>query len=295
VKLLIIDNIRAGQGDAGIYAYIRELSHKGCEVTLRPVTEDANISDLVRDGTDYDRVIAAGGDGTASAVSYALRDTRVPIVVYPAGTGNLLALNLRMPLTPVEIADVTLNGVPLLTDIGEITCKSDDLCRTVGFVNAAGCGFDASIMDGAKDLKPVLGVGAYFVGAMQNLTPTVSKFTVEVDGDRFETEGIAVMLVNFAKMLFDLTLAHDSSAHDGEIEIVILRTAFWAALQDRIVGDHPGRSESLEIHRGRNIKVSSEKPLPMQYDGELMDCTPPFEGRVLPDAATFVVPSRYLP
>ena len=42
------------------------------------------------------------------------------------------------------LRDVAMSGVPLATDMGEITCSSKDGDQTHGFVNAAGAGFDAN-------------------------------------------------------------------------------------------------------------------------------------------------------
>lgn len=301
MNVLIVSNQAAGQGESGLFAFVRELMRRKCEITIRTLSAQTPLDLVLRDAESFDRVIAAGGDGTVSGVAWELRDSGVPIVVFPAGTMNLIALNLRMPITPGDIADVTLAGVPVLTDMGEITAEDSTGARTTrGFVTAAGAGFDADIMDGAQDLKPLLGFGAYFVSAMQILQPTVARFGLDLDGKLVETEGIAVVLVNFAKMLFDLSLTHDSSAHDGELEVVVIRSksvaglvpAVWAAMLDRI-GDHPGRSASLETHRAREVKVTAEPALPMQFDGELMEVMTPFEGRILPGAATFVVPERY--
>jgi diacylglycerol kinase family enzyme len=301
VNVLIVSNRSAGQGDSGLLTYVRELLQRRAEVTIRTLSRETTADLVLRDAGTFDRVVAAGGDGTVSAICSALRNSGTPIVVYPAGTANLTALNLRVPITPNEVADLTLNGVPMLTDLGEITSEGPDGSPlSTGFVTAAGAGFDAAIMDGAQELKPILGFGAYFVSAMQIIQPTVSRFVITLDGETIETEGIAVVLVNFAKMLFDLSLAHDSSAHDGQLEVVVIRSksvaglvpAVWAAMLDRI-SDHPGRSRSLEIHRGRKIKVEAEPALSLQHDGELLEHTTPFEGRVLPDAATFLVPQRY--
>ena len=55
---------------------------------------------MLEDAKDFDRVVAVGGDGTVSGVCYELRGSGVPMLPYPAGTTNLLALNLRLPSEP---------------------------------------------------------------------------------------------------------------------------------------------------------------------------------------------------
>ena len=87
-----------------------------------------------------------------------------------------------------------------------------------------------------------------------------------------------------------------SDATDGLLEVAIIRTrnvaglipAVWQAMLDRIV-DLPQR-EGLEIHQAREISVEADPPLPLQFDGEVAGVTTPFSAKVLPGAATFLVP-----
>lgn len=302
MKVLVVYNPRSGSGSPGLFDYVRELGEAGTEVTIRYFAEGTTLEGLLRDAREYDRVVAAGGDGTVSAIAYCLRGTGVPIVAYPAGTGNLLALNLRMPSGARALAQVTREGNTLATDLGEIREArfggggGVDSAAT-GFVIMAGAGFDADIMESAVDLKPLLGVGGYFVAALQHLTPTVAALELDIDGEKVSTDGIAVVLVNFGRIQFDLAVTHESDAHDGMLEVAVIRArdagglipVVWAALLDRI-GDHPDRSSGMEVYRGRCIHVTSHPPLPLQYDGDAIGRTTPFVAEVLPGAATFIVP-----
>lgn len=293
MRVLVIDNPRSGQGDAGLYAFVRELVAAEAEVVVRAMTADGPGDGLLADAASFDTVVSGGGDGTTSALAYALRDSGVPILAYPAGTANLLALNLALPSDPAALARIALAHQTRRTDLGELELPGG---RRTGFAIMAGAGFDAKVMEGAAATKSTLGAGAYFLSVMGNLTPTVADFRIWLDGELLATDGIAVILVNFAKITFDLSVTHDSDATDGLLEVAVIRTrhvaglipAVWQALFDRL-GEVPERS-GLEIHKAREIRVESDPGMPLQYDGELAGATTPFTARVLPGAATFIVP-----
>ena len=62
----------------------------------------------VREGVDL--VLGAGGDGTIRVICSGLADTGIPFGLIPAGTGNLLAKNIGIPLDAALALDVALDG-----------------------------------------------------------------------------------------------------------------------------------------------------------------------------------------
>lgn len=295
MRILLVINLRSGQGDAGVYEYVRALGESGAEVTMRFLGPGRDIAHAVRDAHKFDRVAAAGGDGTVSAVCYALADSGIPVLVYPAGTANLFALNMHMPADPNELARITLGDRFRDIDVGELTWGPDE--RRRGFIVAAGAGFDASIMEAADRFKHTLGAAAYLVGALQNLTPTVARFTLNIDGEIVRSEGIAALVMNVTRVQFDLAIAHASDPADGRFEVVIVRTknvpglipTVWGAFLDRFV-QNPDQSPGLEVYSGREITIEAEPDLPLQYDGEVLQGTTPLSARVLPSATRVLLP-----
>ncbi len=292
MKLLIINNITSGLQDGSIFDFMRLVAHDGDELCLRTTDGTSRIESLLHDARSFDLVVVAGGDGTIAAAAHALANTGVPILPFPAGTANLLAENLCSPLESNALAKLVKTGKRLDFDIGEIEAQG----QSFGFCIMAGAGYDATIMNGAKPTKKLLGPMAYFQAAFSNPMPQVSKITIEVDGKTHVSEGLGVLLVNFSKIQFDITVTHDNLPRDGLFDIVVLKAenAFglipvvFAGIRDR-EGEYPSRTDSLEIFRGRSVRVECDPPMHIEYDGELPELVTPFTARVLPKAVKFVV------
>lgn len=298
MRVLIIVNTRSGGPDTGLYRFVRILGDNGYEIVLRYVTEDVRIESLLSDANSFDRIVAAGGDGTAAAVCYAARYTGVPVLPFPAGTANLLSLNLNLPIDAPALAQTLMTGVPVEFDIGELEQGgAPGTSEPIGFAVAAGAGYDASIMDAAQSLKPAFGATAYLMAALSTLTPTISDFELVLDGQHISTSGIAVLLVNFGRIQFDLDLTRGWDAQDGLFDVAVIKSKNVAELIPAAISSMWGRggesstgSSGIDIFTASNVEVSAYPPLRMQYDGEVLDQLTPFAARVLPKASTLIVP-----
>jgi diacylglycerol kinase family enzyme len=293
VRILVIVNSRSGGGDAGLYDFVRVLGASGAEITLRFSDGERALGELLADAKSFDRVVAAGGDGTASAVCYAVRGTRVPVLVYPAGTANLLAENLGMPVEPRHLAETTLNGQVVEFDLGEM--EYEDAAGTTvraGFAIMAGAGYDASIMETAQPFKANMGAAAYLFAAVANLAPTNAKFVLDLDGEHVETDGIAVLVVNFGRLQFDVPLAHGADPRDGYFQVAVVRSRNVPALFPALLAGLSGAQKlpGVDMYAAQAVTVSADPQLPIQYDGETVDATSPFRIHVLPGAASLLLP-----
>ena len=138
-RVLMVTNPGAGSRPSRplVDQLAERLTHCGMQVeTLTDLKLLANATDdPVGDGIRA--VVAAGGDGTVSAVVNATHpDT--PITVLPAGTENLLAKYLHVDPSPVELSQAIIHGATVRLDAGEAGGRV--------FLLMAGCGFDADVV-----------------------------------------------------------------------------------------------------------------------------------------------------
>jgi diacylglycerol kinase (ATP) len=292
-RILVVYNPKSGNGSTTVLRCADMLRAAGREVVTRELEKDVPSEQYLHDASEFDCVIAAGGDGTVSGVAYALRYRNVPLLAYPAGTANLIAQNLDLPEDPGALAELVLAGHAVRIDLGEL--KVGD--QTHGFAMLAGTGVDASMIKASEDLKPRFGVLAYILSAMRQVNPKKTTFTMRVDGQPRSAEGIGVMVANFGKANFGLPISSDISPSDGKFMVVVLRAGNVFQLLPNLIdsvrsklnlGDPLFGNGNVEAFEASEIEVDAEDPFPLQYDGELHPETTPFSARVLPGAIRFI-------
>lgn len=293
MRLLVIANLASGLGEGVMYDFMRSFAEDGDEIIIRYSEGDTDLRTFLADADRFDVVVTAGGDGTISMVAYLLADTGIPILPLPAGTANLLNLNLFCPTEPHALAVMLREGRIMDFDLGEVVLSGGE---RLGFMMMAGAGYDASIMKDAESGKKLFGQMAYFTSAVTNTNPQVAEFTLALDGEEIICTGVGVLLVNFSKIQFDVPVIHENKPRDGLFDVVVLRTkdayglipALFAAILDRS-GDFPERTDAFSVFQAREVSVKTAPELPMQFDGEATPHVTPFFARVLPRAARFVV------
>ena len=129
-----------------------------------------------------DLVMVCGGDGTVREVCAELAGTGIPVGIIPAGTGNLLARNLDIPLYLRSAIDVALNGQDRAIDLVNV---GGDGIEDTHFMVMAGMGFDAAIMEGVnEDIKKKIGWVAYVISGLKSLMFPAIKVEIQIDDER---------------------------------------------------------------------------------------------------------------
>lgn len=297
MRALIVHNPRSGFGSDAIFQFERALLHAGDECVMRVLNGDFTAHEACADAAGYDVVVLSGGDGTVSSLLYELQGLPVPVCVFPSGTANLLCANIGNAPEPAALARACRIGKTARLDLGEISWDTDEgIRRTCGFALMSGTGFDAQIMQAALPNKAIMGEAAYFAAALANPRPTLSRFTITVDGATHERDGITCLVANTAMIQGDIEIVPDCRMDDGLLDVIVVKTADAAQLLKPLAfglvdrsGHAIGRPH-IESFKGREVHISSSVPVPLEVDGDVAPgLVTSYSARALPGAANVVV------
>jgi len=172
-------------------------------------------------------VLAAGGDGTVTACAAGLVGSGVPLGILPAGTGNLLARNLALPLDLDEALVAALTGADRELDVGVANGRI--------FLAMAGLGLDATMLASTSEAaKRRFGWAAYALSMARHLGDRPMRVTITTDGGRPRRHRAAGVIVgNVGWLQGGLPLLPAARPDDGRLDAVVLAgrgLADWIAL-----------------------------------------------------------------
>ncbi|MGW2485599.1 diacylglycerol kinase family protein [Streptomyces sp. NPDC001606] len=267
-------------------------------------------ADAVRQGAVL--VVVCGGDGTVRAAADALAGSEVPLVLVPCGTGNLLARNLGLPLSPADALDAALRGTTHRVDLGLI--DGDGLAAT-HFAAMCGAGLDAAMLERANHsarTKSVLGWPAYAVAVLRVLrTPRMGVSIRLDDAPALRRTARMVLLGNIGTVQGGMTLLPGARPDDGRLNLLILdpqgtsgwMRAVWTLLRGRTVEPpsaaatvpaQNGRTDgaSVEFFAFRRAEITFDDAQPRELDGDPIACGRRLTAEVRPGALTMLLPAR---
>jgi diacylglycerol kinase (ATP) len=272
---------------------LRDAGH-GVEAapTTGPGTAAAIARECIQSGADL--ILAAGGDGTINEVVNGMVYSDVPLGILPAGTANVLAMELgigtRMSKVAAGIAGYAAERVAL----GRLQSAANPEGRY--FLLMAGVGLDAHIVYNINaSLKAALGKVAYWVGGFSRLGERLPEFTADVDGTSYRCSFALVTRVrNYGG---DLEIAPTASLLDPAFEVVLFSGDKAFAYLKYMLGIVARRLEGMRgvtILRARNVRCEapSDGRIYVQVDGEFAGRLPA-SLEIVPDAVTLLVPRDF--
>jgi YegS/Rv2252/BmrU family lipid kinase len=240
----------------------------------------------------YDTVVAVGGDGTVSEVAAGLVGVDINLAIVPAGSTNMIAKDLGIPLRLSQAIRVALSSS---------TTVDLDIAFAMGaaFLHMAGAGYDAEIMRSTpRRWKRKVGWLAYIGPALGALRSAPFQLDLEVDGEQSSWRARMVLCGLGGSIIHPrFVVGRGIDRTDGVADILVfnprtfgqvLTTFSWLAL------GRPERSRWHHHFRGQRIVMTADRPVPFEADGSYRGELP-VEINVIPQGVTVVVPSLPTP
>ncbi len=236
-------------------------------------------------------IVAAGGDGTISAVAGALAGTDVALGILPLGTLNHLARDLGIPFDLEEAASILQSGERRLIDLAEV---NDRL-----FVNNSAIGLYPLMVIDREAQQHRLGRSkrlAMIVAGVRTLVRFRHyRLSLRINGTETEQEETPLLFVGNNDYRLDIAAAGcRDRLDDGRLSVFVMRkksrlgmfTAMIRALFNRARDD-----DMIRLDDVTTLEVQSRRtPLTISSDGETLQLATPLIYRIRPKALTVIAP-----
>ena len=290
-RTVVLVNPAAGGGADGDRATRLEASFARAGLSVRvqildPVRIEATVASLLSEG--FGTIVAAGGDGTVSAVAAHVAGTPARLGVIPLGTLNHFAKDLGLPLDLDDAVDVVAGGATRSVDVGSV---NDRL-----FLNNAALGLYPDQVRMRQRLrgrwsKPV----AALIASIAALRRVRSLWlTLEAGGARRRRLCAMAVVGNGVYGLEAGTPVARSRLDEGVLSLLLFSESRRLGIVLGALRTLTGRASavrSLEIERVTAVVVHvGRRRVPVALDGEVTSLATPLRFRTLPGALRVVGP-----
>jgi diacylglycerol kinase family enzyme len=272
------------------------LEKNGHLVTVAPTTGPGTAGEIARQhiARGAGLIVAAGGDGTVNEVVEGMVHCRVPLAILPAGTANVLAMEMKLGGSLERVAERLEECRPQRIPVGRLICDGGRVDRH--FMLMAGIGLDAHIVQNVNaSIKARVGKLAYWLAGWSLLGKRLGQFTVEAGGKRQQCSFALVSKVrNYGG---DFEIARSVTLLDDEFELVLLEgrnTLRYVKYFAGMLLNNLASMNGATVLRADRIEVfgSGDARIAVQIDGEFAGHLPA-EIRIVPDALTLLIPPAY--
>jgi diacylglycerol kinase family enzyme len=241
-------------------------------------------------------LVAAGGDGTATALAAVAIETGRPLALIPLGTANLLARDLALPLD----LDAWFEAYPAMSprriDVGEV--NGTPFLHKVVIGAVPGIAAAREQLRGRSDLGAKFGFLAHFVKRLARLR----RFAAEITPGKGEPHIERVQSIAVANNDYDEgpgKVFSRARLDGGTLSLYLLRQLTLGDAVRLGVGMLTGSwrsDEVLEIENVRSLTIRTRgRRVRAMVDGEVLLLDTPLSFRIRPLALAMMAPVQVAP
>lgn len=242
--------------------------------------------------SDADTIVAAGGDGTITALGGAMLDSGKSLAILPLGTVNALAKDLRIPLDTAAAVAALADSVEQQIDVGEVNGRF--------FLHKVVIGLIPGMAAGREHIRTMPGVSAkvgfmrYFFRRLQR----TRRIAIAIDADDTGTPRVErVQAIAVASNSYDEGFGRFFARQrldGGTLTLYVLKRFAFTDFVRLTGGMLVGRwhqDAALRVESVNAVTIDSHKGLlKVMFDGEIETLTTPLHFTIRPKALTIVAP-----
>ena len=292
-RILVIANPATRTDTRAVYRALSHALPSGVKLELHETTRSESTAVLAKRLRGHaDCIVAVGGDGTVSSVAAGLHGSDVLLGIIPGGSTNIIARELGIP-------ENARAAIRLLFGTFDVRKMDVGVCNDRFFLHMAGSGFDSRLFDNADPaLKKKIGWFAYLPAALKALREPASRFRITIDDDVLEVESPLVLVANGSSVISPrLRVGSRIRPDDGQLDIMVVTATKpheLASVLARFAASTMDESPYVLSRKAQKMTLESEKPVPVQLDGDVIEKTPVTFG-VLPRDIGIIVPRGSIP
>lgn len=234
-----------------------------------------------------DLLFVWGGDGMVQRCLDAIGDEPVTVAILPAGTANLLATNLGIPIDLEAAVQIGLHGARRTIDTGRLDGER--------FAVMAGVGLDAlMIRDADGTLKDRFGRLAYVITGAKHLREERFGARVRIDGATwFEGDAGCVLVGNVGSLFGGVEVFPEATPDDGRLEVGVVTAkglTQWVRALARTATGKADQSPFVDVTVARKVRIDLDRKMPVELDGGDRPPRKRVKMRVDPHSVTVCVP-----
>ena len=270
-RVLLYYNAFSGNGmfKSNLDHIIDMCQNRGFQVTAVRANKGRQIDKALEsiDAAEYDRIIAAGGDGTMNiCVNSMLRNNiHLPLGILPAGTANDFAYYFDIPTDMNAALDIALGDRTTKADVGTVNDKF--------FINVAAMGAMVDVSQKTDPyVKNAIGPLAYYLRAAAELNQVHPiKIRMTTPDEVMDEEIYFMTVCNGESAGGFRKLSPNSKINDGKLDVIAFRKMplleFGPLLMEVIAGRHPDNKNVLYFQTS-SLTIESDEDIPTDIDGE---------------------------
>lgn len=295
-SILVIANPESGRSESKEKEdYLRtKLSEYFKYVDVKYTERKGHASELVKVAVEegFTSICSVGGDGTIAEILQGMIEFDNPpsLLIFPAGTGNILAQALGYSQNQNKVIDQLDYENPKKIDIGLVNGKAFSFLLSIGNISEA-------VHEVSNEDKEKFGFFAYVTNIIKNIgNDKQYKLSVELDGQKYEGN-VDHLAVTMSEKLGPIKVSKlDAACDDGMMNLFILKDkSLWSKAVvgiETVFGDVQN-SDSVEFMRGKKLTIKNlnDEPVHVDIDGDKGPDLP-IEVEVVSDKIKVFVPKK---